>query len=175
MIYFTRSPEYYVSLVPFFLAGSLISVSLTKPPRSHCPLVLVPFVLLMHLFSWAIISSYPPWYIRSTFRVLLNTHRPRQVKNKAAKAGGLDVSLFRRLSDAHPHAVVDLAQQYRMNEDIMTLSNKLIYGDRLRCGSEKIARQSLVLPDRTFLHSLHSGISSCHPAGCWMEKLMAEK
>ncbi|KAF9458560.1 DNA replication factor Dna2-domain-containing protein [Collybia nuda] len=97
------------------------------------------------------------------------------VKNKAAREGGLDVSLFRRLSDAHPHAVVDLTHQYRMNEDIMVLSNKLIYGDRLRCGSEKVAHQSLELPDRTFLDSLHESIASCHPDGCWLEKLMAER
>lgn len=97
------------------------------------------------------------------------------MKNKAAREGGLDVSLFRRLSDAHPQAVVDLTHQYRMNEDIMVLSNKLIYGDRLRCGSENIARQGLVLPDRTFLHSLHTSIAPCHPEGCWIEKLMAER
>src|SRR5258708_3839618 len=38
---------------------------------------------------------------------------------------GLDVSLFKRLSEAHPQAVVELTFQYRMNEDIMLLSNKV--------------------------------------------------
>lgn len=83
--------------------------------------------------------------------------------------------MFRRLSDAHPQAVVDLTHQYRMNEDIMVLSNKLIYGDRLRCGSETVARQGLDLPDRTYLQSLHNGAASCHPDGCWLENLMAER
>ncbi|KAF8232801.1 Dna2-domain-containing protein [Tricholoma matsutake] len=96
------------------------------------------------------------------------------VRNPAARKGGLDVSLFRRLSDAHPHAVVDLAYQYRMNEDIMMLSNKLIYGDRLRCGSEKVARQSLVLPKTAFLRRLHAGGSLCHADGCWIERLASD-
>ncbi|KAF8123075.1 DNA replication factor Dna2-domain-containing protein [Mycena galopus ATCC 62051] len=94
------------------------------------------------------------------------------VRNHQARKGGLDVSLFRRLSDAHPQAVVNMAHQYRMNEDIMTLSNKLIYGDRLTCGSEAIATQSLVLPDTKFLDNLHT--VSCHSDGCWIDRLMAE-
>ncbi|KAJ7784549.1 DNA replication factor Dna2-domain-containing protein [Mycena metata] len=95
------------------------------------------------------------------------------VRNHDARKGGLDVSLFRRLSDAHPQAVVNMAHQYRMNEDIMTLSNRLVYGDRLRCGSEAVARQSLVLPDRGFLQNMHAA-KACHSDGCWIEGLMAE-
>ncbi|KAJ7044139.1 Dna2-domain-containing protein [Mycena alexandri] len=95
------------------------------------------------------------------------------VRNHDARKGGLDVSLFRRLSDAHPQAVVNMAHQYRMNEDIMTLSNRLVYGDRLRCGSEAVARQSLVLPDRGFLQNMHVG-KACHSDGCWIDRLMAE-
>jgi DNA replication ATP-dependent helicase Dna2 len=76
------------------------------------------------------------------------------------------VSLFRRLSDTHPHAVVDLAFQYRMNEDIMLLSNKLIYGDRLRCGSQIVANQTLKLPDPSFLHGLDDG---------WLRHLLNEE
>ena len=85
------------------------------------------------------------------------------------------MSLFRRLSDTHPHAVVDLAYQYRMNNDIMLLSNKLIYGDRLRCGSEKVAQQSLVLPKTAFLDRLHADGLSCHPDGCWIERLASDR
>lgn len=96
------------------------------------------------------------------------------MRNPDARKGGLDVSLFRRLSEAHPQSVVNMAHQYRMNEDIMALSNRLIYGDRLRCGSEAVARQTLVLPDRTFLHDLHVG-KECHSSGCWIDKLMEER
>ncbi|KAJ6585002.1 DNA replication factor Dna2-domain-containing protein [Mycena capillaripes] len=95
------------------------------------------------------------------------------VRNQDARKGGLDVSLFRRLSDAHPQAVVNMAHQYRMNEDIMTLSNKLIYGDRLRCGSAAVANQRLVLPDRKFLNTIHIG-KACHSDGCWIDRLMSE-
>jgi hypothetical protein len=100
---------------------------------------------------------------------------PSQVRNPAARRGGLDISLFRRLSDAHPHAVVDLVYQYRMNAEIMLLSNKLIYGDRLRCGSEEVAQQSLVLPNTAFLRRLHAGGSPCHPDGCWIDRLASDR
>ncbi|KAJ7644148.1 Dna2-domain-containing protein [Roridomyces roridus] len=98
---------------------------------------------------------------------------PPLVRNQQARRGGLDVSLFRRLSEAHPQSVVNMAHQYRMNEDIMALSNRLIYEDRLRCGSEVVAKQALRLPDRGFLNDLHVG-KACHSSGCWIEKLMAE-
>ncbi|KAJ7672725.1 DNA replication factor Dna2-domain-containing protein [Mycena rosella] len=58
-------------------------------------------------------------------------------------------------------------------DQIMTLSNRLIYGDRLRCGSEAVAQQTLVLPDRTFLRNMHIG-QPCHSTGCWIDKLMSE-
>ncbi|KAL4079032.1 Dna2-domain-containing protein [Scleroderma citrinum] len=93
-----------------------------------------------------------------------------------SKKGGLEISLFRRLSEAHPHAVVDLTYQYRMNEDIMQLSNKLIYGNRLRCGSETVAQRSLVLPDKRFLDTLLSPSNCLCPGGdCWIAHLMDEK
>lgn len=56
----------------------------------------------------------------------------------------------------------------------MTLSNKLIYGDRLTCGSEAVANQSLVLPDTRFLDNMHIA-KSCHADGCWIDRLMAER
>jgi DNA replication ATP-dependent helicase Dna2 len=43
-------------------------------------------------------------------------------------------------------AIVQLEQQYRMNEDIMALSNTLVYNHKLQCGSETVRRQSLLLP-----------------------------
>ncbi|KAF9010450.1 Dna2-domain-containing protein [Hymenopellis radicata] len=97
------------------------------------------------------------------------------VRNADARKGGLDVSLFRRLSDAHPHSVIDLTCQYRMNSDIMLLSNKLIYSDRLRCGSQEVANQCLKLPNRRFLQSIHGGKLTCHQKGCWLEYLMSDK
>ena len=57
------------------------------------------------------------------------------------------MSLFKRLSERHPHAVVSLEHQYRMNQDIMELSNTLIYEHRLKCGTEGVARALLQLPN----------------------------
>ena len=98
--------------------------------------------------------------------------RCRQVKNREAKQGGLDVSLFRLLSEAHPEAVGDLSHQYRMNEDIMLLSNRLIYENRLKCGNEFVAKQSLVLPRRKNCQEIF-GQTCSQP--CWIQDLMAEK
>ena len=103
------------------------------------------------------------------------------MKNPEARKGGLDVSLFRRLSEAHPEAVVDLRFQYRMNQEIMTLSNKLIYEDKLRCGNDEVANRALELADRAFLRRLHrtvrDGEALCmgDDGGCWLERLADER
>ncbi|KAH7909650.1 Dna2-domain-containing protein [Hygrophoropsis aurantiaca] len=99
---------------------------------------------------------------------------PPVVRNPAARKGGLETSLFRKLSDAHPHAVAELTYQYRMNEDIMQLSNKLIYGDRLQCGSEEVAKRTLVIPCKTSLQNLGSSMCSCPEGECWLDKLLSE-
>ena len=59
----------------------------------------------------------------------------------------MDISLFKRLSERHPHAVISLEHQYRMNQDIMELSNTLIYEHRLKCGTQGVAHAVLELPD----------------------------
>lgn len=56
------------------------------------------------------------------------------------------MSLFKLLAEKHPSAVVELAHQYRMNDDIMHLSNKLVYEDKLKIGSAGVATQRLTLP-----------------------------
>ncbi|THH05716.1 hypothetical protein EW145_g4595 [Phellinidium pouzarii] len=98
---------------------------------------------------------------------------PPLVKSRGARKGGLDVSLFRRLSDAHPSAVVELVYQYRMNSDIMLLSNRLIYGDRLKCGSRDVAGRSLQIPNK------EAGDLPCFLRGsismCWLWQLMDER
>lgn len=91
-----------------------------------------------------------------------------QVKNPEARRGGLDVSLFKLLSEKHPQAVVDLSHQYRMNEDIMLLSNRLIYENRLKCGSEQVAKQGLAIPR---LQKCPTG--PCDES-CWLQHLMLE-
>lgn len=89
-----------------------------------------------------------PIRMAKTF-VLVGDHYqlPPLVQNREAQEGGLDVSLFKLLSEHHPSAVVTLHHQYRMNSEIMSLSNTLIYSGRLKCGTETIAKRRLVLPD----------------------------
>ncbi|KAI3629188.1 hypothetical protein CBS9595_000260 [Malassezia furfur] len=65
------------------------------------------------------------------------------VREQAAAAGGLATSLFQTLCEAHPHAVVSLTRQYRMNAAIMALSNALVYRGALQCGSAAVADATL--------------------------------
>ncbi|KAL7423852.1 DNA replication endonuclease-helicase Dna2 [Cryptotrichosporon argae] len=109
--------------------------------------------------------------------VLVGDHYqlPPIVRNPKARAGGLDTSLFKVLCTAHPAAVTDLAHQYRMNEDIMALSNRFIYEGRLKCGSEQVARQSLVLPHRKTCDEVFGQCGGQDRLGaCWVQGLMDE-
>ncbi|GMM32197.1 bifunctional ATP-dependent DNA helicase/ssDNA endodeoxyribonuclease [Martiniozyma asiatica (nom. inval.)] len=79
--------------------------------------------------------------------VLVGDHHqlPPLVRHPEAKAQGLDKSLFQILNDAHPKSVIELTNQYRMCQEIMKVSNELIYNGRLKCGSAEVAEQSLFL------------------------------
>lgn len=110
--------------------------------------------------------------------VLVGDHYqlPPLVQNKYALEGGLDVSLFRQLSEEHPEAVAMLGKQYRMCEDIMTLANVLIYDGRLRCGNEAVATRQLQNIDLSRLSTYHNSASTCtiYPASdpaCWLSTL----
>ncbi|GLI75313.1 DNA replication endonuclease-helicase Dna2 [Penicillium ochrochloron] len=108
---------------------------------------------------------------------------PPLVQNKAAQEGGLDVSLFKLLSDAQPDSVVNLEHQYRMCEDIMLLSNTLIYSGRLKCGTPQVAARSLEIPNIQALKQFHTDDVQfsqpkqdiCLGAGhgrCWLNDLL---
>jgi DNA replication ATP-dependent helicase Dna2 len=103
-----------------------------------------------------------PIRLAKTF-VLVGDHfqLPPLVQNKEACEGGLDISLFKLLSENHAEAVVTLEHQYRMCADVMLLSNRLIYSGRLKCGNEAVATRSLEIPDIDALKKHHySGASS---------------
>ncbi|XP_060895987.1 DNA replication ATP-dependent helicase/nuclease DNA2 [Labrus mixtus] len=91
--------------------------------------------------------------------VLVGDHQqlPPIVQNQEARSLGMDESLFKRL-ELHSEAVVQLNVQYRMNRQIMSLSNSLMYEGRLECGSERTAEALLTLP---FLLSVQSELRSC--------------
>ncbi|KAK5625901.1 hypothetical protein RRF57_001617 [Xylaria bambusicola] len=97
-----------------------------------------------------------PIRLARTF-VLVGDHNqlPPLVQNEEAREGGLDISLFKLLSDTHPDSVVNLEHQYRMCEDVMTLSNTLIYEGRLKCGTEALRHQKLVIPQMNHLRQKH--------------------
>ncbi|XP_030966740.1 DNA replication ATP-dependent helicase/nuclease JHS1 isoform X1 [Quercus lobata] len=90
--------------------------------------------------------SLGPLMFASTF-VLVGDHYqlPPLVQSTEARENGMGISLFCRLSEAHPQAISALQSQYRMCQGVMELSNALIYGDRLRCGSSEIACAKLKL------------------------------
>lgn len=77
------------------------------------------------------------------------------------------------LSERRPEAVVDLRYQYRMNEDIMSLSNTLVYGGRLRVGNEEVGKRGLILPGKAVCGE---ECESRRVGGeCWVKDLVEEK
>ena len=68
------------------------------------------------------------------------------MRNTDAASHGMSVSLFQRLCKAHPDSVAMLCMQYRMNAEIMALSNALVYEGRLSCGSKDVACARLIFP-----------------------------
>ncbi|XP_070025643.1 LOW QUALITY PROTEIN: DNA replication ATP-dependent helicase/nuclease JHS1-like [Nicotiana sylvestris] len=88
--------------------------------------------------------SLGPLTFASKF-VLVGDHYqlPPLVQSAEARENGMAVSLFCRLSEAHPQAICTLQSQYRMCAAIMELSNALIYGHRLRCGSSQVEKAKI--------------------------------
>lgn len=80
--------------------------------------------------------------------ILIGDHNqlPPLVQSPDANQQGMAESLFQRLLQAHPVSVQPLREQYRMNADIMSLSNELFYNNQLRCGSNVVARSHLFFP-----------------------------
>ncbi|KAH0537641.1 hypothetical protein FGG08_005592 [Glutinoglossum americanum] len=112
-----------------------------------------------------------PIRMAKTFVLVGDHHQlPPLVRNGEAKEGGLDISLFRLLSEMYPGSVANLVHQYRMCEDIMTLSNTLIYNGQLRCGTEEVACRSLKIPNMDGLKHCHydlsHGLSSASHSAC---------
>lgn len=70
---------------------------------------------------------------------------PPLVRSREALKGGYGESLFKFLADSQPEAMTKLCFQYRMNDDIMLMANRLTYQNLLKCGNESIERQVLSL------------------------------
>ncbi|KAI2082332.1 DNA replication endonuclease-helicase Dna2 [Ophidiomyces ophidiicola] len=124
-----------------------------------------------------------PIRMAKTF-ILVGDHYqlPPLVQNKEAREGGLDISLFKLLCDVHPESVVNLEHQYRMCEDIMLLSNTLIYSGHLKCGTPEVASRSLKVPDIDALKQHHMRPLTVSPTQspclgrshgrCWLRDLL---
>uniref|UniRef100_A0A6I8QJX0 DNA replication ATP-dependent helicase/nuclease n=1 Tax=Xenopus tropicalis TaxID=8364 RepID=A0A6I8QJX0_XENTR len=79
--------------------------------------------------------------------VLVGDHQqlPPLVQSAEARELGMSESLFKRL-ERNQEAVVQLTVQYRMNSQIMALSNKLVYEGRLECASDRVSNAVVKLP-----------------------------
>lgn len=88
--------------------------------------------------------------------VLVGDHYqlPPLMRSTEARNSGMS-SLFKYLSESHPEAVSHLKFQYRMNKDIMKISNQLIYNFKLRCGTEYAKELVLDIPNIHALDEVH--------------------
>ncbi|XP_006825430.1 DNA replication ATP-dependent helicase/nuclease DNA2-like [Saccoglossus kowalevskii] len=81
----------------------------------------------------------------------------------------MDESLFQRLS-IHENCKTELCLQYRMNEEIMSISNKLVYDGKLQCGNDTIADGKLVLPDKAVFVQMLENRGWSHS---WLAEIIA--
>jgi len=115
--------------------------------------------------------------------VLVGDHYQLPPLMKSSEARNSDLSsLFKHLSEAHPEAVSYLKFQYRMNKDIMKISNQLIYNFKLRCGTEESRHLLLDLPEPEKLDEIHrfstqvSNHAICSgDNNCWIKHILNPK
>ena len=74
---------------------------------------------------------------------------------------GLNISLFERLCRKYPERVTTLNKQYRMNKDILELTNSIVYNRKMEMGSEEISNQKVTYKQEvnsmlTWLESIKS-------------------
>jgi len=76
--------------------------------------------------------------------VLIGDHHQLNplVNSPRAKKLGMQVSLFERLCKLHPEAVTTLKKQYRMNKDIMLMSNEIVYQGIMEPGADWVLNRS---------------------------------
>lgn len=105
-------------------------------------------------------ASLGPLRLASAFLLVGDHYQlPPLVKSRRAQEEGLNQSLFALLASAHPSAIAMLRLQYRMNADIMAISNALVYGGLLLCGNEQVSHGRL---------DLEKSVGCCKGcAACW--------
>jgi len=68
------------------------------------------------------------------------------VKSNLADKKGMGMSLFEKLCKKHPRSATVLKKQYRMNNDILELSNSIIYHGVMTHGDEQVSCQKVIFP-----------------------------
>lgn len=71
-----------------------------------------------------------------------NKQLPPIVKSPIAKREGLERTLFDIL-DRDDGSTVELNVQYRMNQCVMNLANKITYNEKLVCANENVANATI--------------------------------
>jgi ATP-dependent RNA/DNA helicase IGHMBP2 len=89
---------------------------------------------------------------------------PPTVLSEAAQRGGLAVSLFERVAQARPEAMVSLSEQHRMNERIMRYPSEALYGGKLRA-HPSVARHSIDEAPLEVIDTAGRGFDEATPAG----------
>ncbi|KRY20491.1 DNA replication ATP-dependent helicase/nuclease DNA2, partial [Trichinella patagoniensis] len=65
------------------------------------------------------------------------------IQSERARKQGMDISLFSKLEQKYPDAVVTLKLQYRMNREICKLSNQMFYNGELVAANDEVANAFL--------------------------------
>ncbi|XP_069501087.1 DNA replication ATP-dependent helicase/nuclease DNA2 [Ambystoma mexicanum] len=108
--------------------------------------------------------------------VLVGDHQqlPPLVISSEARDLGMSESLFKRL-EKNKEAVVQLTVQYRMNNQIMAISNKMVYEGKLECGSERVATSIVNLPNLENLKLEMELFTGCSEKSWWSDVLVPKK
>jgi hypothetical protein len=106
--------------------------------------------------------------VRANRFILVGDHfqLPPLVVSQEACTMGMNVSLLQRLAMAQPQSVVCLTAQYRMNANIMAISNNLFYQGKMTCAKTNEKDSILDMPNLASLSSSHNTILS------WMTNVL---
>lgn len=112
-----------------------------------------PLFMKRRSFSWCIVDEATQLTLPACLGALRFAQRfvlvgdphqlPPLVRSRHPAALPLHTSLHHLLFAAHPQSAATLHQQYRMNEEIMSIANRLVYDGKLVCGSAAVGRRRL--------------------------------
>ncbi|XP_045503688.1 DNA replication ATP-dependent helicase/nuclease DNA2 [Colias croceus] len=77
---------------------------------------------------------------------------PPVVKSKAARRLGMEESLFHRLMSEDSTSTLRL--QYRMNQALVDIANKVAYNQRLKCANQNVAESKMSIDEKKISSSM---------------------